>query len=76
MAVVNGKIALMHVKTKSAYTFPGGGIELGESIEEGMRRELYEVKARDTTILEYLVNSNTESAQMFKNLTEQCKPLG
>ena len=38
----DGKIALMHVKAKAAYTFPGGGIEKSESIVEGMKRELRE----------------------------------
>lgn len=38
----DGNIALMHVKAKSSYTFPGGGIELGESILECTKRELYE----------------------------------
>ncbi len=36
------KIALLHVSKKHFHKLPGGGIEEGESIEEGLRREVSE----------------------------------
>lgn len=37
-----GDIALMHVSKLGYYKLPGGGIDEGESIEEGLMRELSE----------------------------------
>ncbi len=36
------KIALMHVGKEDSYKLPGGGVEEGESIQQGLRRELLE----------------------------------
>lgn len=36
------RIALMHVKNYGYYKLPGGGIDEGETIEDGLRRELFE----------------------------------
>jgi len=38
----DGKIALMHVKSKSAYSIPGGGVEEGETLVDGLMREILE----------------------------------
>src|SRR3989338_11016599 len=37
-----GKIALLHVSKHHYYKIPGGGIEKGESIKEGLQREVAE----------------------------------
>ena len=37
-----GEVALMHVSKLGYYKLPGGGIDEGESIEEGLMRELSE----------------------------------
>ena len=36
------KIALLHVRKKGYHKLPGGGVDEGESIEEGLQRELRE----------------------------------
>ena len=46
-----GNIALMHVKKKYAYTFPGGGIEEKETITEGLLREILEETGCNCEIL-------------------------
>ena len=38
----DGKIALLHASKKHFHKLPGGGVEEGESIEEGLRREVSE----------------------------------
>ncbi|MDP2720699.1 MAG: NUDIX domain-containing protein [bacterium] len=40
--IYEGKIALLNVTKKNYHKLPGGGIESGESNEEGFRRELLE----------------------------------
>ncbi|MDF2484005.1 MAG: ADP-ribose pyrophosphatase [Herbinix sp.] len=37
-----GKIAVMHVSRYQLYSFPGGGVESGESLEEALKREILE----------------------------------
>jgi 8-oxo-dGTP diphosphatase len=37
-----GKIALLHVKNLGSYSLPGGGLEAGETLEQGVARELME----------------------------------
>jgi 8-oxo-dGTP pyrophosphatase MutT (NUDIX family) len=38
----DGKIALVHAKIRNYYTLPGGGVEEGETLEEGAIREVKE----------------------------------
>lgn len=40
--VKDNEMALMHVTTQFYHGLPGGGIEIGESIEEGFKREMLE----------------------------------
>lgn len=40
--IYDGKIALLNVSKKNYHKLPGGGIETGESNEQGFRRELLE----------------------------------
>lgn len=49
---LDGNIAVMHVKKKKAYTFPGGGVEKNESITEGLKREILEETGCNCSILE------------------------
>lgn len=42
LIINNGKIALMKTSSTGRYQFPGGGVDLGESMEEALRREVKE----------------------------------
>ena len=42
LVINDDKIALLTSLNTGKYLFPGGGIDLGESMEEGMRREVLE----------------------------------
>lgn len=37
-----GRVALMHISTISVYKLPGGGVDDGENIDEGLHREVRE----------------------------------
>lgn len=45
------RIALVYVKSKNAYTIPGGGVEGKESLKEGLVREMYEETGCNFTLL-------------------------
>lgn len=52
----DGKLAVVHSKTYDYYSFPGGGIDAGESMEETLVREIREeigLEVRPETIREY-----------------------
>ena len=54
--VVNKKneILLLKTKTTGRYWFPGGGVELGERVEEGMKREVREEAGIEIEVEELL----------------------
>jgi len=49
--IKDNKILLMRMKRTEKYFFPGGGVEKGEKLEDGLRRE-----AREETGLEIEIN--------------------
>lgn len=55
ICIKDGKILVLYPKEENIYGIPGGGIEVGESHEDALKRELYEeVGALDIHIVEYL----------------------
>lgn len=47
----DNNVALMHVSKKGYYKLPGGGVDEGESVEQGLRRELLEETGCECEIL-------------------------
>jgi len=50
-----GKVLLLENKSSGKYWFPGGGIEIGEKIEEGLRREIREETGLEVKIKKLLL---------------------
>lgn len=47
------KVLMMYTKRYKDYSFPGGGVDIGEDIEEGLKRELLEeTGAQNISVLE------------------------
>ena len=44
-----GRVALMHISTIAVYKLPGGGVDEGEDILEGLRREVREETGYEIT---------------------------
>lgn len=57
LIVNDGKIALVNSRSTGRYFFPGGGIKQGETMEEGMRREVKEETGLEIVTAE-LVDAN------------------
>lgn len=80
--LINGGIALMHRKDvlknpnmSEYYTIPGGGLEEGESFEEGVKREIKEEFGIDVEVVEKLYEmENGEKNQ--KEYFYLCKYIG
>ncbi|OGY93843.1 MAG: hypothetical protein A2406_00630 [Candidatus Komeilibacteria bacterium RIFOXYC1_FULL_37_11] len=49
-----GKVLLLKTKSTGKYWFPGGGIDLGEKLEEGLRREVREETGIELVIKKFL----------------------
>ena len=51
----------VHVRAPGAYCFPGGGIEIGESEEDALAREMQEVSGVDASPIRRLWQNQTPS---------------
>lgn len=54
IVIEDGQILLVRHRRSGQYVFPGGGIEIGEQIEEALRRELLEEAGIQIEILSFL----------------------
>jgi len=66
VVVHQGKILLLQTKSSGKYWFPGGGIELEETLEVGMKREVKEEAGIEIEVEKFLV---------FKEIFFYYKPL-
>ena len=76
---INGKIALMHRKDvlkrpemPEYYTLPGGGLEEGETLEEGTKREIKEEFGIDVELVKKLYEITSEKFNQ-KEIFYLCK---
>jgi 8-oxo-dGTP pyrophosphatase MutT (NUDIX family) len=73
----DGKIGIMYVRQHDCYLFPGGQVEPGESLEEGLIRELEEETGYKTEVLDHLVQVIYEEDKMIHhNEIYLCRVLG
>jgi len=54
VVINDGKILLMKTKTTGKYWFPGGGIDLGEKLENAMKREVREEAGIEIEVEKFL----------------------
>jgi len=54
LVVNNGKILLITAKNTGKYWFPGGAVEIGETVEEALRREVREESGIEIVIEKFL----------------------
>ena len=78
---IDGKLALMHRKDvlkrpemPEYYTLPGGGLEEGETIEEGTKREIKEEFGIDVELVKKLYEITSEKFNQ-KEIFYLCKYL-
>ena len=56
--IEEGKLLLLWKKKHKHYEFPGGKVNLGESLEEAARREVREEIWCEVDIIKYLIKMN------------------
>jgi len=66
----SGKVLLMTNKSDKKYWFPGGGIEVGEKLEEGLKREVMEETGLKIKIKRLLLSK--ENFIYYEPLNEAC----
>jgi len=72
-----GMIGIMYVKQHDCYLFPGGQVEPGESLEEGLIRELEEETGYKTEVIDHLVQVIYEEEDLIHhNEIYLCRVLG
>jgi 8-oxo-dGTP pyrophosphatase MutT (NUDIX family) len=70
-------MGIMHVEKHDCYLFPGGQVEPGESLEEGLIRELEEESGYLTEIVEHLTQVIYEEDEMIHhNEIYVCEVVG
>ena len=62
------KVLLMNTILTGRYSLPGGGIELGEQIEETLRREVLEETGLDVEVGRFC-----QSSHLFLSAEEHCR---
>lgn len=70
VVIHNGKILLIHRKSdgKEYYSFPGGGIEKGETSEEACRREVFEetsIKVKSVNLIYVITHENNTQHDIY-----------
>jgi nucleoside triphosphatase len=77
-----GKILLIRTSATGVYEFPGGGIELGERMEEALRRELIEEAGIEVSVGKFLLfkenffyHDRTQEAYHSLLFVYECSPL-
>ncbi len=63
-----GKVLLVHNETTNKFSFPGGGINLGESLHKALHREVHEEVGIEIIIQEFL---HFEEAFFYYNPTDE-----
>jgi len=78
----DGEILLINTKSTGKFYFPGGGVEIGEKIEEALKRELHEETGIRIEIEEFITFTEVffyydPWDEGFQNYSffYQCKPL-
>ena len=82
VVIDNGKILLVKVKQSGKYFFPGGEIEIGETIEQAIKRETMEetglkVKVEDFLYLKesFFYYEPIDDASHSLGIFYKCKPI-
>lgn len=66
--IQSGKVLLVRNETTDKFSFPGGGINLGESVHKALHREIFEEVGTDIMVQEFL---HFEETFFYYNPTDQ-----
>src|SRR5579884_1594159 len=69
------RVLLAHRRDIDWWNLPGGGMELGETVEEAIRREVLEETGLDVAV-EYLVGVYSKPQKQEVVLTFRCRVIG
>jgi len=68
----NGMILVQNLKHNSKYFFPGGGVELGETLEEALKREMMEEAGIAVEVIKRVHCTETFFYYEPDDLAQQC----